>query len=296
MNKKEQIKSIILEFDKIINFLFDEYDLDISLPIEKCLSNESIKDIVLTEESTILDSLDSIYYKNTKDLFHELKKIEKLGSPKLHYYKDNTIKVTSSLIDTYKLDGHKDNLYNFKTTYLSRLKEFLEGISTIKYIQYLVDIEGLILELGEPKLTIDGANIIFRYPFNIDDIDDCVQFIKSEFENMKIEALSCVVVLRKTKNEIYIPNKYKDYYFPKCFEDALDDLEIKTLFKSKVVEVIIDGEFQSLYYFSAYEYMNNKTNKPYCYIYIKDNRLCDLEKSKLINKLLKLQDNLEAGI
>lgn len=266
MNKKEQIKSIILEFDKIINFLFDEYDLDISLPIEKCLSNESIKDIVLTEESTILDSLDSIYYKNTKDLFHELKKIEKLGSPKLHYYKDNTI------------------------------KEFLEGISTIKYIQYLVDIEGLILELGEPKLTIDGANIIFRYPFNIDDIDDCVQFIKSEFENMKIEALSCVVVLRKTKNEIYIPNKYKDYYFPKCFEDALDDLEIKTLFKSKVVEVIIDGEFQSLYYFSAYEYMNNKTNKPYCYIYIKDNRLCDLEKSQLINKLLKLQDNLEAGI
>ena len=251
---------------------------------------------MLTEESTILDSLDSIYYKNTKDLFHELKKIEKLGSPKLHYYKDNTIKVTSSLIDTYKLDGHKDNLYNFKTTYLSRLKEFLEGISTIKYIQYLVDIEGLILELGEPKLTIDGANIIFRYPFNIDDIDDCVQFIKSEFENMKIEALSCVVVLRKTKNEIYIPNKYKDYYFPKCFEDALDDLEIKTLFKSKVVEVIIDGEFQSLYYFSAYEYMNNKTNKPYCYIYIKDNRLCDLEKSQLINKLLKLQDNLEAGI
>ena len=276
MNKKKHIKSVILEFDKIINFLFDEYDLDISLPIEKCLSNESIKDIVLTEESTILDSLDSIYYKNTKDLFHELKKIEKLGSPKLHYY--------------------KDNLYNFKTTYLSRIKEFLEGISTIKYIQYLVDIEGLILELGEPKLTIDGANIIFRYPFNIDDIYNCVQFIKSEFENMKIEALSCVVVLRKTKNEIYIPNKYKDYYFPKCFEDALDDLEIKTLFKSKVVEVIIDGEFQSLYYFSAYEYMNNKTNKPYCYIYIKDKRLCDLEKSKLINKLLKLQDNLEAGI
>ena len=170
MNKKEHIKSVILEFDKIINFLFDEYDLDISLPIEKCLSNESIKDIVLTEESTILDSLDSIYYKNTKDLFHELKKIEKLGSPKLHYYKDNTIRVTSSLIDTYKLDGHIDNLYNFKTTYLSRIKEFLEGISTIKYIQYLVDIEGLILELGEPKLTIDGANIIFRYPFNIDDI------------------------------------------------------------------------------------------------------------------------------
>ena len=30
--------------------------------------------------------------------------------------------------------------------------------------------------------------------------------------------------------------------------------------------------------------------------YIKDNRLCDLEKSQLINKLLKLQDNLEAGI
>ena len=31
-------------------------------------------------------------------------------------------------------------------------------------------------------------------------------------------------------------------------------------------------------------------------IYIKDNRICDLEKSKVINKLLKLQDNLEVGI
>ena len=76
----------------------------------------------------------------------------------------------------------------------------------------------------------------------------------------------------------------------------MDDLEIKSLFKSKIVETVIDGEFQNLYYFSAYEYMNNKTNRPYCYIYIKDNRLCDLEKSKVINKLLKLQDNLEVGI
>ena len=55
--------------------------------------------------------------------------------------------------------------------------------------------------------------------------------------------------------------------FQKCFDNALDDLEIKSLFKSKIVETVIDGEFQNLYYFSAYEYMNNKTNKPYCYIY-----------------------------
>ena len=123
-----------------------------------------------------------------------------------------------------------------------------------------------------------------------------VENIKEEFKNFKIEALSCVVVLRQSGNEIYVPIKYQDYFFPKCFDKALDDLEIKSLFKSKIVETVIDGEFQNLYYFSAYEYMNNKTNRPYCYIYIKDNRLCDLEKSKVINKLLKLQDNLEVGI
>ena len=66
-------------------------------------------------------------------------------------------------------------------------------------------------------MTIDGANIIFRYPFNIENIDEMVEFIKEEFKNFKIEALSCVVVLRQSKNEIYIPNKYKDYYFPKVF-------------------------------------------------------------------------------
>lgn len=159
MNKKEHINNTILDFDTTLNILFDEYELDISLPIEKCLSNESIKDIIPTEENTIFDKLDSVYYKGIKDLFRTLKKVDRLGAPKLHYYKDNTIKVTSSLIENYKLDGHVDNLYNFKTTYLSRLKEFLEGLSLIKYIQYLVNIEGLILELGEPKLTIDGAKI-----------------------------------------------------------------------------------------------------------------------------------------
>ena len=296
MDRKEHIKNTILEFDETINLLLDEYGLDISLPIEKCLSNVSIEDIVPTEENIIFDNLDSIYYKGIKDFFHTLKKIEKLGAPKLHYYKDNTIKVTSSLIDDYRLDGHVDNLYNFKTTYLSRLKDFVENISPIKYIQYLVDIEGVIVELGEAKLTIDGANIILRYPFKIDDIDRCVANIKNEFANLKMEALSCVVVLRQSGNEMYVPNKYQDYYFPKYFETALDNLEIKSLFKSKVVEAIIDGKFQELYYFSAYEYMNNKTNRPYCYIYIKDNKLGDLEKSKLINKLLKLQDNLEVGI
>ena len=296
MNKKEHINNTILDFDTTLNILFDEYELDISLPIEKCLSNESIKDIIPTEENTIFDKLDSVYYKGIKDLFRTLKKVDRLGAPKFHYYKDNTIKVTSSLIENYKLDGHVDNLYNFKTTYLSRLKEFLEGLSPIKYIQYLVNIEGLILELGEPKLTIDSANIILRYPFDIENIDETVENIKEEFKNFKIEALSCVVVLRQSGNEIYVPSKYQDYFFPKCFEKALDNLEIKSLFKSKIVETVIDGEFQNLYYFSAYEYMNNKTNRPYCYIYIKDNRLCDLEKSKVINKLLKLQDNLEVGI
>ena len=267
MNKKEHINNTILDFDTTLNILFDEYELDISLPIEKCLSNESIRDIIPTEENTIFDKLDSVYYKGIKDLFRTLKKVDRLGAPKFHYYKDNTIKVTSSLIENYKLDGHVDNLYNFKTTYLSRLKEFLEGLSPIKYIQYLVNIEGLILELGEPKLTIDGANIILRYPFDIENIDETVENIKEEFKNFKIEALSCVVVLRQSGNEIYVPSKYQDYFFPKCFDKALDNLEIKSLFKSKIVETVIDGEFQNLYYFSAYEYMNNKTNRPYCYIY-----------------------------
>ena len=65
----------------------------------------------------------------------------------------------------------------------------MEGLSPIKYIQYLVNIEGLILELGEPKLTIDGANIILRYPFDIENIDEMVENIKEEFKNFKIEAL-----------------------------------------------------------------------------------------------------------
>ena len=96
MNKKEHINNTILDFDTTLNILFDEYELDISLPIEKCLSNESIKDIIPTEENTIFDKLDSVYYKGIKDLFRTLKKVDRLGAPKFHYYKDNTIKVTSS--------------------------------------------------------------------------------------------------------------------------------------------------------------------------------------------------------
>ena len=99
MNKKEHINNTILDFDTTLNILFDEYELDISLPIEKCLSNESIKDIIPTEENTIFDKLDSVYYKGIKDLFRTLKKVDRLGAPKFHYYKDNTIKVTSSLIE-----------------------------------------------------------------------------------------------------------------------------------------------------------------------------------------------------
>ena len=296
MDKNKHIENIIFDFETTLNTLFDEYDLDITLPIEKCLSTESIKDIVPTEEDTIFDKLDSIYYRNIKELFYTLKKVNRLGKPKIYYYKDNTIKVMSSLIDTYRLDGHVDNLYNFKTTYLSRLKDFLENLSPIKYIQYLVDIEGLILELGEPKLTIDGENIILRYPFDVENIDETVELIKSEFENYKMEALSCVVVLRESGNDIYIPEKYENYYFPDKFKEALEDLEILSLFKSKIVETVIDGKFETLYYFSAYEYMNNITSRPYCYIYIKNNKLVDLEKSKVINKLLKLQDNLEVGV
>ena len=296
MDKKEHIESVILDFSNTLSNLFDEYELDITLPIEKCLSTVSIKDIVPTQEDTIFNQLDSIYHKRIKELFYTLKKVERLGNPKIYYYKNNDIKVTSSLIDNYRLNGEVDNLYTFKTSYLSRLKAFLEGLSPVKYIQYLVDIEGLILELGEPKVTIDGANIILRYPFDVENIDETVDLIKNAFKNYKLEALSCVVVLRQSENDIYVPGKYENYYFPECFKDALDDLEILSLFKSKTVEIIIDGKFETLYYFSAYEYMNNKTNRPYCYIYIKDNRLFDLEKSKIINKLLKLQDNLEVGI
>ena len=296
MNKREHIEGVILDLSNTLNTLFDEYEVDISLPIEKCLSTVSIKDIIPTQEDTIFNQLDSIYHRRIKELFYTLKKINRLGAPKIYYYKDNTIKVTSSLIDNYRLDGEVDNLHVFKKTYLSRLKEFLEDLSPVKYIQYLVDIEGLILELGEPKLTIDGANIILRYPFDVENIDDTVELIREAFKDYKMEAMSCVVVLRQSGNDIYVPGKYEDYYFPECFKEALDDLEIMSLFKAKTVEVIIGDSFETLYYFSAYEYMNNKTNRPYCYIYVKDNRLFDLEKSKIINKLLKLQDNLEVGI
>ena len=236
MNKKEHINNTILDFDTMLNVLFDEYELDISLPIEKCLSNESIRDIIPTEENTIFDKLDSLYYKSIKDLFRTLKKIERLGAPKFHYYKDNTIKVTSSLIDNYKLDGHVDNLYNFKTTYLSRLKEFLESLSTIKYIQYLVNIEGLILELGEPKLTIDGANIILRYPFDIENIDETVENIKEEFKKFKIEALSCVVVLRQSGNEIYVPSKYQEYIVQAVVSGGIDQMTVKDIAKNDRLE------------------------------------------------------------
>ena len=236
MNKKEHINNTILDFDTMLNVLFDEYELDISLPIEKCLSNESIRDIIPTEENTIFDKLDSVYYKSIKDLFRTLKKIERLGAPKFHYYKDNTIKVTSSLIDNYKLDGHVDNLYNFKTTYLSRLKEFLESLSTIKYIQYLVNIEGLILELGEPKLTIDGANIILRYPFDIENIDETVENIKEEFKKFKIEALSCVVVLRQSGNEIYVPSKYQEYIVQAVVSGGIDQMTVKDIAKNDRLE------------------------------------------------------------
>ena len=296
MNKREHIEGVILDLSNTLNTLFDEYEVDISLPIEKCLSTVSIKDIIPTQEDTIFNQLDSIYHRRIKELFYTLKKINRLGAPKIYYYKDNTIKVTSSLIDNYRLDGEVDNLHVFKKTYLSRLKEFLEDLSPVKYIQYLVDIEGLILELGEPKLTIDGANIILRYPFDVENIDDTVELIREAFKDYKMEAMSCVVVLRQSGNDIYVPGKYEDYYFPECFKEALEDLEIVSLFKAKTVEVIIGDSFETLYYFSAYEYMNNKTNRPYCYIYVKDNRLFDLEKSKIINKLLKLQDNLEVGI
>ena len=34
MNKKEHINNTILDFDTTLNILFDEYELDISLPIE----------------------------------------------------------------------------------------------------------------------------------------------------------------------------------------------------------------------------------------------------------------------
>lgn len=296
MDKKQHIEKLIDEFDKILIDLFDKYELDVDLPIEKCISTVSIADMIPTSEDSIYNQLDSIYFRRIKELFYAFKKVKKLGNPKIYYYKNNTIKVTSSLIDSYVLDGEVDNLSIFKESYLSKLKEFLNDLSPVKYIQYLVDIEGLILELGEPKITIDGASIIFRYPFDVDNINETVEIIKNEFGKYKMEALSCVTVLRKSENDIYIPTKYEDYYFPERFKDALEDFEITSLFKSKTVETFIEGKFETLYYFSAYEYINNKTNRPYCYLYIKDNRLYDTEKSKLISKLLKLQDNLEVGV
>ena len=78
--------------------------------------------------------------------------------------------------------------------------------------------------------------------------------LKAEFENEVSKLNNNIVSLEKD-----IELKESEL---KSLNNVISskDLEIKTLFKSKVVEVIIDGEFQSLYYFSAYEYMNNKNS------------------------------------
>ena len=39
--------------------------------------------------------------------------------------------------------------------------------------------------------------------------------------------------------------------------------------------------------------MHNKTNKPYCYFYTKNNQLLDMKIQNKINKILRIQDSLE---
>ena len=123
-----------------------------------------------------------VYYKGIKDLFRTLKKVDRLGAPKFHYYKDNTIKVTSSLIENYKLDGcllytswavDNDNSENldlalFKMYYgdkhLKTLEEVLSDLNNM--IEFLYDEKSLSLLKDDLKEIYKAKTILgLLYPY-----------------------------------------------------------------------------------------------------------------------------------
>lgn len=293
MKKKEHIEKIINDLDKDMKKLYEKYNIPKDISFERCLSTCKIKDLSLNDEISIYDQLDSVYKKEIKNCFYELKGINFLGNPKLFYYKDNTIKISSTALGTLWFDGSYDNISFIMGKYLEELRCFLQQLPFIKYVQYVIDIKGLKLEKGEKKITLEDDGIIISFPFEDDDVDYLVNLIKPIFKNIKMEAMSSVLLLRETNNEIYIPEKYKNYQLPDMFKPCLDNLYINSIYQGKYVKVYYRGEFVEISYLSAYDFMNNKINKPFCYFYIKDNQLLDKENQNNINKILKLQDALE---
>lgn len=293
MNQKEHIEKTIKELEKVTSKLSEKYNLPTDIPFEKCLFSNSIEDITLNDGTQIYDYIDSIYKKRAKNYFNELKKLNLLGNPKLSYYKNNSIKITSNIIDTLWFDGKINNIDFIIKIYLKRLKAFLEELHFIKYVQYIIDIPGLKLEIGKEKISLEDSGIIISFPFEEGDVDFITDLIKPELKDKKMEFMSSVLLLRQTNNDMYTPQKYENYYLPKLFEPCLDNLYINSIYQSKSAKVFFGGEFIEVIYLSSYEFMNNKTNKPFCYFYIKDNQLLDMKTQESINKILRLQDSLE---
>lgn len=293
MNKEEHIEKIINELSENIDNLYKKYNIPTNIPFEKCLSRYSIRSLSLNDEISIYDQLDSIYKKQVKSFFNELKQINFLGNPKIFYYKDNTIKISSTALETLWFDGGCDNIPFIMKKYLEKLRIFFQQLPFIKYVQYVLHIEGLKLEIGEKKITIEESGIVITFPFETGDINYIVNLIKPTLYNKKMEIMSSILLLRQSDNCIYIPQKYEDYHIPEIFTPCLDNFYINSVNQSKYVKVFYKGEFTEVLYLSAYEFMNNKTNKPFCYFYIKNNQLLDKESQNNINKILKLQDALE---
>ena len=293
MNQSEYIEMIIKDLNIITMELIEEHNIPLYMPLEKCISSSNIEDLYLKNEYSIYDQLDGAYKKELKNLFNDLKKINFLGNPKLFYYKDNTIKITSDILDVLWFHGDKDSIYFIINTYLNNLKKYLEQLEFIKFVQYIVDIPNLKLDIGEPKLTIDDKGIKITYPFARFNMDFLIKEIKSKLEDKKMEIMSSVLLLRHTENDIYIPQKYEDYDIPEIFKCCLSNFYIESINQVKYVKVFFEGKFVNISYLSAYEFMNNKTNKPYCYFYTKNNQLLDMKIQNKINKILRIQDSLE---
>ena len=277
MNQSEHIEMIIGNLNTTIMGLLEKYNLPIYVAIEKLISSCSIEELTLNNEKSIYDQLNGIYKKILKNFFYDIKKINFLGNPKLYYYKDNTIKISCDILDTLWFDGSCDNIFFIINTYLKKLEDFLKQLDFIKYVQYVLDIPGLKLEIGKEKLTIEDSGIIVAFPFKTEDVDQVVDLIKPELSDKKMEIMSSVLLLRKTGNDMYIPQKYEDYYLPEIFQLCLDNFYINGVNQPKYVKVFYKGEFVQVVYLSAYEFMNNKTNKPFCYFYIKNNQLLDID-------------------
>ena len=293
MNQNEHIEKIIKDLSESINDLQEKYGIPKGITVDRCLSTFSIDEMILNNENSIYDQLDSIYKKGLKNLFNDLKKINLLGNPKLFYDKDNTIKISSDILDTLWFHGKRDSISTIMDSYLKELENYLKYLDFEKYLQYILDIPGLKLEKGEPKLTIEDRGIIITFPFDKKDTNYWETIIKTELKDKKMEIMSSILLLRESGNEIYIPQKYDDYNIPEIFKLCLENFNINSVNQPKYVKVFYEGKFVKITYLSGYEFMNNKINKPFCYFYIKDNKLLDKRIQNKINKILRLQDSLE---